>query len=284
MNKDIQKTPKGKLLLIGGKEDRDGTKVAMKSKNKEFSPHEILKLLTPNKNDRIEVITTASSDPESMKEMYTKTFEEIGYTNFGFIHSAGKSDHADLERIKDCKAAFFTGGDQNKIDRELKNSDLHKILMEKYLNEKDFVVAGTSAGAMSIPEIVICEAEEGEAILENDMKLSEGLGFLSGCIVDTHFVHRGRFGRLAHAVMMQRDCFGVGLGEDTALLIEDGNKAICKGSGMIIGIGAGNLGKTNIKTVKKGHPVYGENLTVHIIADGCSVDLRTGKFTAAEKD
>lgn len=282
MNTNKQKAPKGKLLLIGGKEDRDGTKVDMKSKNKEFSPHEILKLLTTNKNDRIEVITTASSDPESMREMYMKTFEEIGYTNFGFIRSAGKADHENLERIRMCKAAFLTGGDQNKIDRELKNSEIHKILMEKYLNEKEFVIAGTSAGAMSIPEIVICEAEEGEAILENDMKLSEGLGFLSGCIVDTHFVHRGRFGRLAHAVMMHRGCFGIGLGEDTALWVEDGNKAICKGSGMIIGISARNLTKSNISTVKKGHPVYGENLTVHIIADGCSVDLITGEFTAPE--
>lgn len=282
MNKEKQKTPKGKLLLIGGKEDRDGTKVDMKAKNKEFSPHEILKLLSSDKNNRIEIITTASSEPEIMRQMYTKTFEEIGYTNFGFIHSAGNSDHENLQRIRDCKAVFFTGGDQNRIDREIKNSEIHKILADKYLNEKDFMVAGTSAGAMSIPEIVIVEAEEGEAILENDLKLSEGLGFLSGCIVDTHFVHRGRFGRLAHALIMRRDCYGVGLGEDTALLVEDGNKAICRGSGMIIGISARNLGKTNADTVKKGHPVYGENLMVHIITDGCSVDLTTGKFTARE--
>lgn len=277
--KENKTTPKGKLLIVGGKEDRDGTKVEIKYKNENFSPHEILKLLTKNAEDRIEVITTASSEPESMRDTYTKTFQEIGYTNFGFIHFTDKAADDDLQRLKNSKAVFFTGGDQNRISSEIKDTVITDILMEKYLNEDDFVIAGTSAGAMCMPEIIICEAEEGEAILENDIKLAPGLGFLSRCIVDTHFVHRGRFGRLAHAVMIHRECFGIGLGEDTALLIEEGKRAICKGSGMVIGIGARNLGKTNVDTVTEGHPVYGENITVHIITDGCSIDLESGKFT-----
>lgn len=277
--KENKTIPKGKLLIVGGKEDRDGTKVEIKYKNENFSPHEILKLLTKNAEDRIEVITTASSEPESMRDTYTKTFQEIGYTNFGFIHFTDKAADDDLQRLKNSKAVFFTGGDQNRISSEIKDTVITDILMEKYLNEDDFVIAGTSAGAMCMPEIIICEAEEGEAILENDIKLAPGLGFLSRCIVDTHFVHRGRFGRLAHAVMIHRECFGIGLGEDTALLIKEGKRAICKGSGMVIGIGARNLGKTNVDTVTEGHPVYGENITVHIITDGCSIDLESGKFT-----
>lgn len=277
--KENKTTPKGKLLIVGGKEDRDGTKVEIKYKNENFSPHEILKLLTKNAEDRIEVITTASSEPESMRDTYTKTFQEIGYTNFGFIHFTDKAADDDLQRLKNSKAVFFTGGDQIRISSEIKDTVITDILMEKYLNEDDFVIAGTSAGAMCMPEIIICEAEEGEAILENDIKLAPGLGFLSRCIVDTHFVHRGRFGRLAHAVMIHRECFGIGLGEDTALLIKEGKRAICKGSGMVIGIGARNLGKTNVDTVTEGHPVYGENITVHIITDGCSIDLESGKFT-----
>ncbi|MFN4363613.1 cyanophycinase [Chryseobacterium hispalense] len=277
--KENKTTPKGKLLIVGGKEDRDGTKVEIKYKNENFSPHEILKLLTKNAEDRIEVITTASSEPESMRDTYTKIFQEIGYTNFGFIHFTDKAADDDLQRLKNSKAVFFTGGDQNRISSEIKDTVITDILMEKYLSEDDFVIAGTSAGAMCMPEIIICEAEEGEAILENDIKLAPGLGVLSRCIVDTHFVHRGRFGRLAHAVMIHRECFGIGLGEDTALLIKEGKRAICKGSGMVIGIGARNLGKTNVDTVTEGHPVYGENITVHIITDGCSIDLESGKFT-----
>lgn len=279
-NKKDRGVPKGKLLIIGGKEDRNGTDVEMKHKNKEFIPHEILKLLTNNKADRIEVITTASEEPESMRETYTKTFKELGYTNFGFIHFTGKAADEYVQRIKESKAVFFTGGDQNRICNEIKNTEVCDVLMEKYLSEKDFIIAGTSAGAMCMPEIIICEAEEDEAILENDIKLSSGLELLSGCIVDTHFVHRGRFARLAHAVMLHRECFGIGLGEDTALLIEEGKKAICKGSGMVITISAKEMGQTNIETVEDGHPVYGENMKVHIITDGCSINLESGEFKA----
>lgn len=272
--------PKGKLLIIGGKEDRDGTEVEIKDKNKNFIPHEILQLLINDKADRIEVITTASSEPESMRETYTKTFKEIGYTNFGFIHFTGKAEDEYVQRIRKSKAVFFTGGDQNRICNEIKNTEICDVLMEKYLGEKDFIIAGTSAGAMCMPEIIICEAEDDEAILENDIKLASGLGLLSGCIIDTHFVHRGRFGRLAHAVMLHRECFGIGLGEDTALLIEEGKKAICKGSGMVIAMSAKGIGKTNIETVEEGHPVYAENIKVHIITDGCSINLESGEFSA----
>lgn len=272
--------PKGKLLIIGGKEDRDGTEVEIKDKNKNFIPHEILQLLMNDKVDRIEVITTASSEPESMRETYTKTFKEIGYTNFGFIHFTGIAEDEYVQRIRKSKAVFFTGGDQNRICNEIKNTEICDLLMEKYLGEKDFIIAGTSAGAMCMPEIIICEAEDDEAILENDIKLASGLGLLSGCIVDTHFVHRGRFGRLAHAVMLHRECFGIGLGEDTALLIEEGKKAICKGSGMVIAMSVKEIGKTNIETVEEGHPVYAENIKVHIITDGCSINLESGEFSA----
>jgi len=76
--------PKGKLLIIGGHEDRADNEVEIRDNNHEFSPNEILKLLVTSKKDRIEVITAGSSEPESMRDTYQKTFTEIGYTNFGF--------------------------------------------------------------------------------------------------------------------------------------------------------------------------------------------------------
>lgn len=271
---------KGKLLIIGGKEDRNGTKVKMENTNDDFSPHEILKLLVQSKDDRIEVITTASSEPESMKEIYQKTFNEIGYTNFDFLDICDQQMHTDyhLKRITDAKTVFFTGGDQNKICEELKMSVVNDILLERYMNDKDFVIAGTSAGAMCMPEIVIAEAENGEAIVDHDIKLRKGLGLIDNCIVDTHFVHRGRFGRLAHAAILHREHWGIGLGEDTALLIENGNTAICKGSGMAVIISAKNMNQTNIDSVKDGDPVYAENLKVHLMTDGCRINLTTGEM------
>jgi len=266
--------PKGKLLIIGGKEDRDDTDVEMKEKNRDFTSLEILKLLTSDKNRRIEVITTASSEPEGMRDTYRKTFDEIGYTDFGFMHISREQSDEDLDRLKKAGVIFFTGGDQSRICKELKDTPANKLLIEKYQDEEDFLIAGTSAGAMCMPEIIIDEAEDGEAMLKGDIKLGSGLNLLPGCIVDTHFIHRGRFGRLSHAVIIRQDCLGIGLGEDTALLIEDGYRATCKGSGMTVVIDPKNISRTNIDRVEKGDPVFAENLVVHLYTDGCSFDLR----------
>lgn len=266
--------PKGKLLIIGGKEDRDDTDVEMKEKNRDFTSLEILKLLTSDKNRRIEVITTASSEPEGMRDTYQKTFDEIGYTDFGFMHISREQSDEDLDRLKKAGVIFFTGGDQSRICKELKDTPANKLLIEKYQDEEDFLIAGTSAGAMCMPEIIIDEAEDGEAMLKGDIKLGSGLNLLPGCIVDTHFIHRGRFGRLSHAVIIRQDCLGIGLGEDTALLIEDGYRATCKGSGMTVVIDPKNISRTNIDRVEKGDPVFAENLIVHLYTDGCSFDLR----------
>ncbi|OCA78731.1 cyanophycinase [Chryseobacterium contaminans] len=272
--------PQGKLLLIGGKENKEDENKEMERENKNFCPNEILKLLTDSKEDRIEVITTASSDPDSIQSMYTDAFNKIGYSNYDFLDICDEQIHTDYQtkRISAAKTIFFAGGDQNRICDVLKQSALQYLIKEKYNNEKGFTLAGTSAGAMCIPDVVILEAVNGEAMLQNDIKLDAGWGFINNCIVDTHFIHRARFGRLAHAVILNQNCWGIGLGEDTALLIEEGNIGTCKGSGMAWLINAKNIGQTNIKTVKKGCPVFAENLKVHILTDNCKINLRKGVF------
>lgn len=272
--------PQGRLLLIGGKENKEDENKEMERKNKNFCPNEILKLLAGSKEDRIEVITTASSDPGSIQNMYTQAFNKIGYSNFDFLDICDEQVHTDYQakRISAAKTIFFAGGDQNRICDVLKQSALKQMIKEKYNNEKEFTLAGTSAGAMCMPDVVILEAVNGEAMLQNDIKLDAGWGFINNCIVDTHFIHRARFGRLAHAVILNQDCWGIGLGEDTALLIEEGHIGTCKGSGMAWLISAENIGQTNIKTVKKGFPVFAENLKVHILTDNCKINLKNGLF------
>lgn len=272
--------PKGKLLIIGGKEDKQGTDSEMEEKNRSFSPNEILKLLAKSVNDRIEIITVASSEPESIRETYETTLSEIGYTNFGFLDICDEHLHTDyhFKRVEAADTVFFTGGDQNRILEILHRSEITGLLKEKYLNQENFTVAGTSAGAMCLPKMVILEAANGEAMLEHDLEMDTGLDFIDSCIVDTHFVHRARFGRLAHAVISHQECWGIGLGEDTALLIEEGCRATCRGSGMVWLISAEHIGQTNIETVKKGFPIYAENIKTHILTDNCTFDFSSRSF------
>nr|WP_294291902.1 cyanophycinase [uncultured Chryseobacterium sp.] len=243
----------------------------------------MLKLLAESKDERIEVITSASSEPEDMRETYTKVFNEIGYTNFDFLDICDEHLHSDFhfKRVETAKTVFFTGGDQSRICRSLKQSVLTDLLKRKYQEEDGFMIAGTSAGAMCMPKIMIVEALNGEAMLEHDIELDTGLGFIENCIVDTHFVHRARFGRLAHAVILHQECWGIGLSEDTALLIEEDCKATCRGSGMAWILNARQIGQTNTRTVKKGFPIYAENLKIHILSDNCKIDFNSDLFQGA---
>jgi cyanophycinase len=270
--------PKGRLIIIGGKEDKKDLDSEMKAVNQGFIPKEILKLIATSGADRIEVVTSASSEPEEMKKTYTEALKQIGYNNFGFLYIKDYNDKECLERIKNAKTVFLSGGDQSKICDALINSDVADLIRKKYNDEEDFTLAGTSAGAMCLSTIMISDAINGEAIVGYDLELKKGLSFIDS-IVDTHFIHRSRFGRLAHATILHPDKLGIGLGEDTSLVIENGCEAVCKGSGMVLVINSDFIKKTNVDSVKKGCPVYAENLIVDILTEGCSINLKTKKIT-----
>lgn len=275
--------PKGTILIIGGAEDRGDGEKGAQPQNKEYERFEILKELIPKNGgkQRIEIITTASSIPAEMKKMYLNAFKKIGYTNVAFMDIENKHEARDPEfckRAEKAHAVFFSGGDQFKLSGILGGTDMVKVIQEKYTHDEDFVVAGTSAGAMAMPKIMIYEGGVNEAILKDDLKLAGGLGIFDTCIIDTHFIKRGRFGRLAHAVTMNPSTLGIGLGEDTALIIKDGFDAECRGSGMVVIIDGGCIEQTNITDIEDGEPIYVENLIVHLLAKGSRFDIKERKM------
>ena len=274
--------PKGRLIIIGGKEDKSENDSEMKKLNNDFSSNEILENIARDKKDRIEVITSATSEPESTQKDYQDTFDEIGYEDFGFIHFTKDQpiNEDDLERLRAAKTIFFTGGDQERLYDALCDESIMTILKDKYFNDENCTIAGTSAGAMCIPQIMITNSLNAEAIIGDDIEIKQGLGLISNCIVDTHFVSRGRCSRLTHAILLNQELWGLGLGEDTALIIEKGTVASCIGSGMTVVISVKELGKTNIEFAEKGKPVYAENLKMHMLVKGCSIDLESGTMQA----
>src|SRR5206468_3566390 len=139
-------------------------------------------------------------------------------------------------------AVLFTGGDQFKLSAILGGTPIVQVIKDRYQHDKQFIIAGTSAGASVMPKIMIYEGGVREALLKDDLKITSGLGIFDTCIVDTHFIHRGRFGRLAHAVMMNPEALGIGLGEDTVFIIKKGVDGECRGSGMIVIIDGNEIG------------------------------------------
>ncbi|MCW3102873.1 MAG: cyanophycinase [Bacteroidetes bacterium] len=284
-----QKIPKGTLILIGGAEDKgDGSS---NQKNREYERFEILSELLPKKDShkkkRLEIITTASRVPVEVNEMYRDAFKKIGFKEVGFINMINNPEADDpklVKRINDAHAVLFSGGDQFRLATILGSSDVIDAIKEKYFNDPEFIVAGTSAGAMAMSVLMLYEGENNEAMLSQTVKFSSGLGFIEGCIIDTHFIKRGRFGRLAQSIIMNPACIGIGLGEDTALVIKKGNEAECKGSGMVIIIDGKDVGHTNIAYARQYAPLCIENLRVHILSKGNGYTLRERRFVPSKSD
>jgi cyanophycinase len=277
--------PKGKLLIIGGHEEKGDPeeRLTVSRRRKGYESFEILGALinkAAGTKGVIEIITAASNVPDEMEEWYTDAYKNKGFTGIGFIHGKNKTwdDNIYLKRIDRAHAVFFTGGDQVKLVAELKNTALVKAIWKKYTEDPNFILAGTSAGAMSVGETIIEEGLIGEVLLTNDLKLGKGFSFIGNVIVDTHFIQRGRFARLAQAVIQHPECLGIGLSENTALLISGENEAECMGSGMTILIDGTELGMNNGKHPGKDTAIVAQNLKVHILADGCKYFLKDRKF------
>lgn len=279
-------TPKGKLLIIGGAEDKGPIRIRpqIKSKNKDFVDYEILTNLIPpstSKFNRIEIITTASQQPFKTGNMYIRSFKKAGYHNVSHMSIENKEELKNpslITRIENADTVFFSGGDQFRLSTIIAGSELMQVIMKRYMKDENFLLAGTSAGAMAMGRLMIYHAENNEAMLKGHVKITYGLEVLDSCIVDTHFVKRGRFGRLAQAVAMNPLSLGIGIGEDTALLITKGNDATCIGSGMVIIIDGTKIRYNSLNVVEDDYPVGIEGLKVHMLARGNGFLLHEKKY------
>ena len=275
--------PKGQLLIIGGHEDKGaatGETLNTAKRGGTQTHFEILGCLIqkiPRAHHIIEIIATASAIPREMEALYIDSYKKEGFTHAGIIKLENDADGCDpnsIKRIQNSHAIFFTGGDQSKLVSLLRNTPLLAAIRKKYYADKNFIVGGTSAGAMAIPETIITGGLITEALFKGDINIGNGLNLIGGIIIDTHFINRGRFTRLAHAVALNPSCTGIGLGEDTALIISNGKTAHCMGSGMVIIIDGSKIRNTNINVSDNCTPIYIENLSIKILTKGCLYQLK----------
>lgn len=280
-------TPKGKLIVIGGHENKGevtGENLKIHKKNKSQTHFEILGNLIskiPRAHHVIEIIAAASSIEKEVEDLYISSYKKEGFTHVGIIKvDTKKESHSadSIKRIHGAHAVFFTGGDQIKLISSLAGTKLLAAIKKKYNSDKNFIVGGTSAGAMVMPEIIITGGIIREAIYKEEIKMDKGFDLIKDVIVDTHFIKRGRFARLAHAVILNPTCLGIGLEENTALIISKGNEAECIGSGMLILIDGSEIGHSNINIVDGTTPIVVENLKVSILAEGSRYLLKERKF------
>lgn len=284
--------PKGKLIAIGGAEDK-GTDLEtgeIHRNNLNFFELGILRRIVEEaggNDSRIEVITTASMIPLEVGEKYLDAFGKIGCTNIGVIHIRDRKDTLDpgyMNRISTCNAVMFSGGNQLRLSVTDGGTEFLALLKKRYWEEEGFLIAGTSAGAMAMSSTMIYEGNATRAHLKGEVKMTSGLGFIDDVIIDSHFEKRGRFGRLAQAVASNPRCIGVGLGEDTGMLITEGNKMEAIGSGLVMIIDGHDILHSNIADIPDGNPISIENLKVHFCEKGNGYMVKERKFIPEASD
>jgi cyanophycinase len=280
-------SPKGKLVIIGGSVDRGSFSESPDDlqRNLKFFEKGILKRITTeskhNTASKFEIITTASSIPEEVGEEYIKAFAQLNVMNVGVLNIKTREEAnapENVERLRKADVVMFTGGDQLRLTSIFGGTEFHHLLLDKYENE-DFIISGTSAGAAASSNNMIYQGSSTGALSKGEVKITGGLGFINNVIIDTHFVQRGRIGRLMYACASNPINLGIGLGEDTGLLITNGNDMEAIGSGLVMLVDATQMRHTNMADVEMGEPVSIENLVVHVMALGDNYNLKQRKLS-----
>ena len=278
---------KGKLILIGGAENKgeesDHTFDADINVDN-YHENGILKRIIDESakkgQSRIEIITTASTDEEIGND-YIKAFGRLKAKNAGIIDIKTREEAHDeslLKRLKAADVVMVTGGDQMRLTSLLGGTPFLNLLQEKYQKE-DFIYAGSSAGAAAASNSMVFQGRSEDALFKGKVRITSGLGLINNVIIDTHFVKRGRIGRLFQSVVANPRLLGIGLEENSALMFTGGNaKMEAIGPGMTIVVDGRSIVDSNFNDIDDGEAISIENLTVHVMSKYDVYDLKKDKL------
>jgi cyanophycinase len=267
--------PKGILIAVGGSENKDqepepGSNGEV---NMAFIKGEILKRFVSElrgDNPLVAIVPTASTIPEEMAKDYLKVFKSLGLSNVEVLDIRSRPDASRTDCIDLAQRArgfWFTGGDQLRLTALLGGTPLLYLLKERYTYER-IVIGGTSAGAVAMSTPMIYESRTDEGTMKGDLSITCGLEFIKDVAIDTHFVARGRFSRMAQVVATNPNNLGLGLDEDTGVVITEGVNFEVVGSGTVTIIDGHNASYTNIYEISEQVPVTIRELEVQLLSKG----------------
>ena len=270
--------PRGILAAIGGHENK-GEAPETVAQKEDPNKLEVLKdfvKLIGKKDPVIELITTASTKGDEQFKDYQKAFGKLGVQRLNHIHHEKRGDALNndglLERMAAADAFFFSGGDQLKLTSIYGGTKFLYELKQRYIAHP-IVIAGTSAGAMALSTPMIYAGNQEIQEIAGEIKITTGLEFLKDVCVDTHFTDRNRFVRMAQVVLTNPTCIGVGISEDTCMIVRNGREVEIVGSGIVIIIDGFDVTHSNILDFDGKTPVAAENLKVHMLTRGDKYEI-----------
>jgi len=255
----------GSLVIIGGHEDHDGECVILRR----------IVDMAGERDGPVTIITTATRSPARAGEEYRRIFMRLGSPEARVLH-VGRRRHADaeenLEAVRRAGAIFFTGGDQLRITATLGGTRLDRGLHRAF--RRGTAIAGTSAGASVMSDTMIVTGPDDDAPKKCTTKMAPGLGLITNVVIDQHFAERGRIGRLLSAVAQNPFVLGIGLDEDTAVVVHSEGIAQVIGSQTATVIDARGAALTNASEQAPDEPLALSGVLLHVLPSGYAFNLR----------
>ena len=262
--------PRGILIAIGGHEEKTPDNTAENAA--EYPTNAILRRFVEELrgNGPVIVVPIASEEPDEAARDYIEVFKSLGVKQvevFDVRERAQAMDEAAIDQLNEAAGIMFTGGDQLRLTALLGGTPWLNRLKERFVHD-EIVIGGTSAGATAMSTPMIYQGRDNQGMLKDEIHITTGLRFIHDVAIDTHFVARGRIIRIAQIIATNPGCIGLGLEEDTAVVVTQGREVEVIGSGVVTVVeGFGSTG-TNIHIIKPGEPFTIRNLRVHILSGG----------------
>lgn len=262
-NHQIQNKTRSYLMLIGGAEDKTGDKIVLK------------KIIQTARAKNIVIIPSASNYPRDIEKNYYYSFKDLGVKNihtFDIRHrdEAGRNEY--FTKLAAANLVFFSGGDQVKLVNTFENTELLDEIKRRFYNGT-LSVAGTSAGAAAVSDPMIFDGDN-EGFVKGSVKYQKGFGFLENITIDTHFVTRGRILRLSQFLSSGLSYRGIGLGEDTAIIINPSLRFEVVGSGLVTVLTRDKTTFTNYQNISDYELLSTNNLRLGLLAPGTTFSIK----------
>lgn len=255
------------IILIGGEEEN-------------LHKREILNVFfnrSGGTQSHIGIIPCASRNPVSVAARYHNIFVEMGAKNVEVFDIRDRSQGEDpswRNRVEICSGIFMTGGDQVRLCGLLADTPLIDAIRQR-AQLGEVTLGGTGAGAAVMGHIMVAGGGSGESPNRSLVDMAIGLGFIPDLIVDTHFHDRNRINRLLSAVAMQPDRLGIGIDQNTCLILEKDMSFHVFGSGTVTVMDVNDLSYTNEPEIMASDPISIHNIRFHLLSHGSGFDLRT---------
>jgi cyanophycinase len=256
---------RGSLIIIGGHEEKEGKALILRAVAERVQ------------GGKLVVATLASQEPEAMFKDYDRAFSALGVKKIEHLDIPNRESilhDPPLEKLKGASVVFFTGGGQLRITTQFGGTELCEQIQEFY--REGGTIAGTSAGASVMSDTMLVSGD-GDAShrVGGKLLMAPGLGYLKDVLIDQHFAERGRIGRLLGAVAQNPRLLGVGLDEDTSIIVEQEKHFRVLGSGGAYVVDGREMTCTNLTEEEDDRTASIFNVRLHLLSQGDEFDLVT---------